>query len=166
MQKVRLDTESTIQQMVENRAGVSAENIGLEAVVKIFEKDTIDIDTLTSDDLDDILMTTIVLSERKKIYEEKEKTLKEFIKKYCIQKDVKEINTKNAEANISPRTDTIIKPGAFIQLAKDMGKEKIISKVIKVSITEAKKYLPIADLDKISEKTVDEFGTLRIKGKS
>jgi len=100
--------------------------------------------------------------EQKKLAKEL-RELKDTLLKSAEKQGVREYAGNIATCRIGPKTTTEIGVKAFVKLLKDVGKGNLFADLLKVKITEAKRYLGEVVLEDIAEVTIEEYGSISFK---
>lgn len=80
-------------------------------------------------------------------------------------KGTKNLLGNKAEIVISPKKTISIEVKDLIVLAKKLGKKDAIFGMLKVAVTEVRKYIAPPDIEKISRVNIEEYGAIKFRKK-
>lgn len=150
--------------------------IGKEKSINVLDKkedsiftkllhDNIDVKTITKEEIDSLLDVGVKLDGERKDLDGWVKKIKTILLEYAKDNSIREITSNISTAKISNTTHTNINPSKFVKLLKQLGKLNLFDKIMKVGITEAKKYIGLDDINSISDTATEEYGSVSIKNK-
>ena len=70
---------------------------------------------------------------------------------------------KNAKCKIGPSTTAVVGVKPFLALLKRLGKVALVPDLLKVKITEAKKYLGEIALEDVTDSQTEPYGSVSLK---
>jgi hypothetical protein len=103
------------------------------------------------------------LNEKVKEGEKRLKEIRTELLKYAEDTNTKVLQGFLAKVEIRPTTSTEIEPGKLKALLTKMSKASLFYELLKVKITDAKKYLGEETLRPISKTTTEEYGSISYK---
>ena len=99
----------------------------------------------------------------KKKFDAKVKEAKIILLAHAKQNEWKEKMGKNAECKIGPSTVAVIGVNPFLSLLKKLGKLNLVPDLLKVKITDAKKYLGEIALEDVTDSQTEPYGSVSLK---
>jgi len=99
----------------------------------------------------------------KKKFDAKVKEAKIVLLAHAKQNEWKEKMGKNAKCKIGPSTVAEIGVKPFLSLLKKLGKVALVQDLLKVKITEAKKYLGEIALEDVTDSQTEPYGSVSLK---
>jgi len=100
---------------------------------------------------------------KKKELDAKVKEAKSTLLNYAEEHEIKLISGKTAKCKIGPNTTSFIAIKPFLALLKKIGKTNLVPDLLKVKMTDAKKYLGEVVLEDIISSDTDEYGSVTLK---
>jgi len=99
----------------------------------------------------------------KKKFDTKVKEAKIILLAHAKQNEWKEKMGKNAKCKIGPSTTAVVGVKPFLALLKKLGKVALVPDLLKVKITDAKKYLGEIALEDVTDSQTEPYGSVSLK---
>ena len=99
----------------------------------------------------------------KKKFDTKVKEAKIVLLAHAKQNEWKEKMGKNAKCKIGPSTTAVVGVKPFLALLKKLGKVALVPDLLKVKITDAKKYLGEIALADVTDSQTEPYGSVSLK---
>ena len=99
----------------------------------------------------------------KKRFDAKVKEAKIILLAHAKQNEWKEKMGKNAKCKVGPSTKAEIGVKPFLSLLKKLGKVNLVPDLLKVKITDAKKYLGEIALEDVTDSQTEPYGSVSLK---
>lgn len=93
------------------------------------------------------------------------KIVKEILLFYSKKHKIAIHEGEAGTANVKPKTISYVNPKKLLARMVVLGKKKLFFGVIKVGITEAKKYLGSVEIDAIADTDTEKYGSISFKAK-
>jgi hypothetical protein len=118
---------------------------------------------LTDMHIDAIVHNSLVYAKMLKDMEKNQNALKDILKQVAKSKKRTEFSTAEGSVTIGSSSSSEILPGDLLKLLAKFKLKNLFLKLVKVSVTEAKKYLPEEELAKVTKVDIVEYSRVYFK---